>query len=281
MAESLNFDIMSDITQAVEALRIIRSYSDKDIIPELAEGIEKGVMYTQALWIKNASGVQVNFDGRSFKVNRITGQYVRSIQRGMIYPMQSNPYWGRIESTCPYAIAIEMGRKARSGQEVRAAMLKSPKAKTAKDGSRYITIAFRHGIPGSVTMKPMPKEIYEEAKKLKFTGMARIGGVLKSTRSGGSLHDTMQTGRRTKITTAERPFAPYTWKSGQYEGMKRMGQKGHTSYITFRRISSKTPADSQAWAQPEIKPRPIAQATARQATPMVLKLVRDSLLGQG
>jgi hypothetical protein len=158
------------------------------------------------------------------------------------------------------------------------AMLKSPKARTSKDGGKYLIIPMRHGTPGAVTMKPMPQEIYEEAKKLSSSKVARINGKLITNWKGG-LSSSIQFGRRSKINAEDRPYAPYTWKSSEYAGMKKMGNKGHTSYMTFRIVSSKTPPSSQAWAQPAVKPRPVAEASAKQSLPQVIRYVRDGILG--
>jgi len=261
-----------NVQDAVRSLRFLKGYSEEQMLQGLSDAVERSIMYVRGLWVRNASGTTVSFDGKNFKVNRITGQYVASIQNGLIYPMKGNPYWGRVESNCPYAIYIEAGRRARSGQEVRQKMLQSSKAKTAKDGSRYITIPFRHGTPGAVTMKAMPKDVYEKAKNLGRP--MRIGGNLIS---GGSLN-APQIGRRTKITTPDRPFAPYTWRAGKYQGMKKMGKSGHSQYITFRRISSKTVAGNESWAQPAVSPRPVAQASARQALPHILEEIKRGLL---
>jgi hypothetical protein len=275
-APSIRID--ADVSEVLSQMEFVRAYAADETIYGLAEGVERGTMHTQAVWVRNAAGNTVNFDGKTFRVSMITGEYVRSIQQGLIYPNRGNPYWGRIQSTSPHAIYIEMGRRVRSGPEVRAAMLASGKAKTAKDGSRYITIPFRHGTPGTVTMKPMPQSIYEEAKSLPRSKPGRIGGSLKSifkTKEGHTI-DPTQFGRRTKIQTSDRPFAPYTWKKGPYAGMTKQGKSGQTQYMTFRRISSKT--QGQAWAQPEIKPRPVAQASAAQALPEVQRLIMEGLM---
>jgi hypothetical protein len=158
-------------------------------------------------------------------------------------------------------------------------MLSGKNVKVSKDGHLYVIVPFRHGTPGSVTMKPMPQEIAKQAKKLtSSTSIGRVGGKLIT--NWGSRLNEPEHGRRSKISTPDRPFAPYTWKTGPYHGMVKTGGKGHTQYMTFRVVSSKTPADSQAWAQPAIAPRPVAEASARQAMPKILEFIRDAIMAE-
>jgi hypothetical protein len=170
-----------------------------------------------------------------------TGGYAHSIQAE--WPVGDDPMRGRVFSDAPYAAALEYGTGAR---DMKPALLRSPKAKVSAAGGRYLAVPFRHGTPGAVTMPAMPHEVYARAR--------RLG-------SGERLPD-IRTGWRTKLPGssgyrwapgAPRVTEPYTWRTGPYSGMQRRGRLGHSQYVTFRTVSSNSPAGS--WIYPGFAPR--------------------------
>lgn len=220
----------------------------------------------QRTWIEYASGATVSYSGGTFQVHSVSGEYVRSIQDGLRFPEDLT---GEVFSTSPYGAVIETGQPAR---DMKAQLLGSPKAKTGKDGKKYITIPFRHGTPGAVGMQAMPKNVYNQAKTL---GFSRRNNILKSWFTGqkytwgGKLGDSAQ-GQRSH--SGNHPGARYTWKSGMYSGMVRTGKSGHAQYMTFRRISENS--DPRSWQFPAVKPRPIREAVIENTREEAIELIR-------
>lgn len=221
----------------------------------------------QRTWIEYASGATVSYSGGSFVVHVVSGEYVRSIQEG--FKMDADQLSGEIVTTSKHGAIIEDGITA---YDMKQGLLNSQKAKVAKDGSRYITVPFRHGTPGAATIPSMPKHIYKEAKQL---GYSRRNGGLKgqsmgrSYTWGGSLKSSSE-GQRSKILPNGQR---YTWKAGQFSGMVRMGKQNHSQYFTFRRISTKS--DPNSWQYPGVPPRPIRAAVIENTREEVLQLIRN------
>lgn len=220
----------------------------------------------QRTWIEYASGVTVTYSGGTFTVNSVSGEYVRSIQNGLRFPEDLT---GEVFTTAPHAELIEEGQEPRDMKE---ALLASPKAKTGKDGKKWITIPFRHGVPGTQGMAAMPPNVYALANQL---GFSRKNGFLKRFFTGdtytwnGALKTSTQ-GQRSHSN--DHPGVGYTWKTGQFSGMVRMGKKNQTQYITFRRISENS--DKRSWRHPGVMPRPIREAVIENTREDVLALIR-------
>lgn len=112
---------------------------------------------------------------------------------------------------------------------------KSSKRTMLKDGSGwYMTIPFRHGTPsasGVATGSPMPSDIYSRARALK--GVTRLTGTEDD-------------------YPPQTSHAGYQHRSGIYEGMRRVTKEyakaKQSKYVTFRRVGSKSPANS--WMHP-------------------------------
>lgn len=220
----------------------------------------------QRTWIEYASGATVSYSGGTFRVQSVTGEYVRSIQDGIRFPEDLT---GEVFTTSPQASIIENGIKP---FDQKAGLLGSPKAKVGADGKKFITVPYRHGTPGTVGLPAMPKNVYQQAKKL---GFSRRNNVIKALFTGrkytwdGKLQETNQ-GQRSHV--GSHPGAGYTWKTGQYSGMVKMGKAGHSQYMTFRRISENS--DPKSWRHPGVKPRPIREAVIENTRDDVLTLIR-------
>lgn len=232
----------------------------------------------QRTWIDYASGQDVTYSGGTFRINRVTGAYVRSIQDGIRFP---GDLVGEVFSTSEHGRAIETGSPAR---DMKASMLSSPKAKTGKDGKKYITVGFRHGTPGSTTMQAMPANVHSAVKNMAYSrrnDALQSGGSESFTWGGRYKGDA--TGQRSHISPhpgGGKLQAPghtgggggYTWKSGLHQGMVRMGKPGHSQYMTFRRISENS--DPRSWQRPASPPRPIREAVVENTRETVLALIR-------
>lgn len=234
-------------------------------LPYTTEAIRESTNLIQRTWIAYAQGAQVTYSGGTFRINTVTGQYVRSIQEGLRFP---DDMTGEVVSTSPHGERIEDGQRA---WDMKPKLLASPKAKTNKDGKRYITVAFRHGAPGTKTMPAMPQSVYNQAKKLGYSRRNGnvLGGIVKY--SWGDKMGANAQGQRSH--TGDHPGAGYTWKTGLYTGMVRGGQPGHSQYLTFRRLSENS--DSKAWMHPAVKPRPVREAVMENTRDEILQLVRN------
>jgi len=250
-------------------------------LPYTREAVRAAVYdVVQRTWIQYASGVTVTYSGGTFRINVVTGEYIRSIQEGVRF---LDDLTGEVFTTSPHGRLIEEGQPAR---DLKPALLGSPKAKTGKKGQKYITVPFRHGTPGTVGLNPMPEHIYAQASQL---GYSRKNGLLKQTAKkvasvfkgkaakkktykytwGGRLGQSDE-GRRSHI--GDHPGAGYTWKTGLYSGMVRMGKPKHTEYLTFRRVSERS--DPRSWQHPGVEPRPIREAVVENTREEVLQLIR-------
>lgn len=248
---------------------VIKSVEDasQGKLPYTREAVRSALTdVIQRTWIEYASGSTVSYSGGTFTVHVVSGEYVRSIQEGL---RMEDDLTGEIFTTSPHGAIIEDGVK---GYDMKQKMLNSPNAKVAKDGSRYITVPFRHGTPNAKTMPAMPKAVYKDAKQL---GYSRRNNALTAQSTGreytwgGRLKNTSE-GQRSKILPNGRN---YTWKNGLFSGMVRMGKQSHSQYMTFRRISSKS--DPNSWQYPDVPPRPIRQAVIENTREEVLQLIRN------
>lgn len=244
-------------------------------LPNLTKAVEQSTMVVQQIWQAYAMGTTVSYSGGTFTIHSTTGEYARSIQRQVPYRGKLS---GLVYSTSKVAELIEKGF---GPFDMKDGLLKSPKARVSKtlgkDGkpSRYITIPFRHNVPGAgATGASMPQNIYNQASKMDFssiTGRDPWGNFTYSW--GGRLAATPQ-GQKTKPKVGGMT-APYQWTTGPYSGMVRMqdtatGRSG--GYLTFRRVS--TNSDPNSWYHPGMKPKPVTQAVIENAEPSVLQMLR-------
>ncbi|MGB9660652.1 MAG: hypothetical protein ACPL5F_01370 [Moorellaceae bacterium] len=201
----------------------------------LKEAVARSTKLIEATWKQNGMAIAK------------TGNYARSIIS--VYPADDEGFAGTVINTAPYAAALEFGRPP---FDMKPYLLASKKARLGRYGSKYLRVPFRHGIPEAVTLPPMPKEIYQEVRR-----KGRIGERLE--------------GWRSKLT----PKGPYTWTTGPYSGMQRLGRERHSQYMTFRTVSDRSPASS--WWHPGIKARRIAERTVEQVVPQIERLLAEAV----
>lgn len=259
--------ISADVPSLDNVLRAVERAGQGNL-PYTSEAVHSALVDTiQRTWIEYASGVTVTYSGGTFHVNTVSGEYVRSIQEGL---RMLNNLTGEVLTTSGHGSLIEEGIRPYDQKE---AMLNSPKAKVGKNGSIYMTVPFRHGVPGTVTMPSMPKHIYDSAKTL---GYSRKNNFLtamltgKKYAWGGRLQESSE-GQRSHINP--HPGKGYTWKTGLFSGMVKTGKAGHSQYLTFRRVSSNS--DPASWQYPGVKPRPIREAVVENTREEVLQLIRS------
>jgi len=259
--------ISADLPNLDNVLKAVERAGNGEL-PYTSEAVRSALVDTiQRTWIEYASGAEVTYSGGVFHVSVVTGEYVRSIQEGL---RMLGSLTGEILTTSSHGRIIEDGIKPFNQKDK---LLSSPKAKVSKSGSRYLTVPFRHGVPGTTTMQSMPQHIYDSAKNLGYSRknnflVAALTG--KKYSWGGRLQSTSE-GQRSHV--APHPGKGYTWKTGLYSGMAKMGKTNHSQYMTFRRVS--TNSDPASWQFPGVKPRPIREAVVENTREEILQLIRS------
>jgi hypothetical protein len=148
----------------------------------------------------------------------------------------------RLENPESYAEAIEKGTRERDLKEMLAT---APKARRAKDGSLYLIIPMRHGTQeNSVGLKPMPQTVYAMAKSLQRSSVT--GHRMEMSATGFMVQrNTYNWGN--KLTQKALQESGHSFKDqNRFQGMYKFGNVGHSSYMTFRVLSSK----STGWVLP-------------------------------
>lgn len=156
--------------------------------------------------------------------------------------------------------------------DLRSTVLKSPHAHVSKDGSKYLAIPFRHGVPGSGGRNvgnPMPKPIHNVARHLAASQTTSALRELTGSRRdfGGRLG--LHSSHMNKKAHAILESKEKDWHSTSiYTGMiRKVSSYGKTakgkvtiqsSYQTFRTISSKVRNAPEHWQHPGIQARQLA-----------------------
>lgn len=233
-----------------------------DKMKRVAEAVDRVANRVLREWVRFAHG-KVEVGGR--RLTRTTGAYAHSIQ---VRPLDDNPrsIGRRVFSDSPYAQIIELGAPRRDQKE---ALKTSLMVRVSSKGKRYLIIPFRHGTPGTSTMRPMPEDVHEIVKNHKGSGVlvhaARPSGQIPEIQQAairrglpsGMYHTmgrslVMVPGRWYKWGDRAPEFAHHKLKkehkTDPYAGMVRMehDQPGsrHSEYVTFRTMSEDSPADS-------------------------------------
>lgn len=193
------------------------------------------------------------------------------------------------------------------GGNMRAWMLKSPKAKGMKDGGKYLVVPFRHGVPstkGRNVGSVMPKEIYAAAKKLAptFTSVmeptSHTGRLRSQTTWGGRLTpDLARTGAnrgglgalelsprarqqvREKLNELKSPWHTTSIWTGMIRNEAQYEKVKQSSYTTFRTISSRQ-RDPRSWMHPGITARHFATRVQDKISGILAKVMMQLLRGK-
>ena len=130
-----------------------------------------------------------------------------------------------------------------SAFDMKDGLLNGPNAKVSKDGSRYNTVPYKHGTPGSLPENfsggIMPKEIHKIVKKKKPMVPLKFGELPAPFDE-----------RRVKELPMDK--GTYQHKNPIHEGIrKQKDSAGNISYESFRRVSDNS--DENAWLHPGIE----------------------------
>lgn len=154
------------------------------------------------------------------------------------------------------SIIIEKGMKS---FDMKKGLLSGKKVKTSPTGVKYVTVPFEQKTPSAMS-KQMPKEVYSQAKKLGY------GKSLKDMTVKGF-------GKLSKIGRKSNLKNKTTHKSGKYEGLTKVGRKGHAQYFTFRRVTE----NSDGWIHPGFKATPVFPNVVETTQRTLKMLLQDNL----
>jgi hypothetical protein len=226
------------------------------------EAVRTATEVIQRYWLEAISGRTVTWGGGAFKVNVVSGAYLRSVAEGLRYPANGDALTGEVVSLSPHGEIVENGIKP---FDMKQTHLNGPKSQVGKDGKRYVTIPFRHNVPGSTAIgNAMPKEVYAKAMQL---AVSRRNGLLVHWFSAKKY----EWGDRLSENDSGVKQRPH-WTTSKYTSMVKMAGRPHTQYLTFRRISENSKPES--WRHPGVAPRPVTQAVEEMARDEVIQLIR-------
>lgn len=237
-----------------EVSKIIQALSSNEL-PWTEKAVEESTNIIQRTWIDFASGVTVSYSGGTFRVRSVSGEYRRSIIDGIVYPVFGDKLTGEVTSLSPHGRFVEYGIRP---YDMKQTHLSGSKVKISKKGTKYVTIPFRHNVPGQNAIgDAMPDQVYQQAKQMMYSrryddGSYSWGDRLPSSLGGAN----------------EKPH----WTTGKYTGMVKMGQPGHSQYLTFRRLSENS--KPEAWRHPGTDPRPVTEAVSEKVKDQVISLIR-------
>lgn len=183
----------------------------------------QGAIQTSLSVIKDKWQYEAQSKLNSTRTAYLLGLDFDSIQ----YPYEGDLFSGAVVLMGKFPNMLEKGFPS---YDMKKGFSASPKAHSKKGGGWYLTIPIRHGTPDTFMWgKPMPKDIYSEAKKLGH-------------------------GQRLSIKGGEgQSWSGYQHKHNIYDGLTRIVKeysKGtkQSQYYTFRRVSDKS--DPMSWMHP-------------------------------
>lgn len=177
---------------------------------------------------------EVNSTLKSTRQEYIKGMYTER-------PDENTIVMGVTARQSQLAVDLELGK---SSFDMKEGFSKSSKKTITKKGNWYITVPFRHAVPGSVGesgifSSVMPEEVYSIAKKqTKPIQLNQLSPALQIK------------GIRPAFNLGNRSIPAYKRKSVLYEGLVRNvdTRENRGTYTTFRRVSSKS--DPSSWWHP-------------------------------
>lgn len=179
--------------------------------------------------------------------------YLQGLQFDSVqYPYKNN-WTGVVQLTGKLPNMIETGTPA---FDIKIGLGNSPRKTNKPGGGWYITVPMRHSTPNSYLYgKPMPKDIYNMAKKLGNRQSLSIKGQ----------GDVSWTGYQRKYNT--------------YDGLTRIikdyGKVKQSQYYTFRRVSDKS--DPKSWWHSGFKGIKIAKNLETFSTQTFTDMIKASI----
>jgi hypothetical protein len=192
----------------------------------LQGAVAEAAEYVKAEW-QNAAA-----DAFSFP----SGNYADSIYVTALGPTSYEVICG-----APYASALDTGFKSFDMRS----KIRTGKYKVTAKGVAYRIVPFRHGTPGTVTMPPMPKVVFDAVKNnteipVEFAGkdLSNYQGMVRTSELG---------------------------KTGQVFQQASGRKARHTQYFTFRTLSE----TGEGWQHPGVEPFDLVEKTRQKVEPVI------------
>ena len=253
--------IRADLPDLDRILRELDRMEQGDL-PWTQKAVEESTNIIQRTWLDYISGATVTYSGGTFRVRTITGEYRRSIVEGVSYPALGDKLTGEVTSLSSHGRFVEDGIRP---YDMKQTHLSGPKVKISQKGHKYITVPFRHNVPGQTAIADaMPEQVYEYAKRMMYS---RRNNLLQTWWTGKKY----TWGGRVPASLGGDKEKPH-WTTGRYTGMVRMGQPRHSQYLTFRRLSENS--KPEAWQYPGTEPRPVTEAVKENTKDQIIQLIR-------
>jgi hypothetical protein len=189
----------------------------------------------------------------------------RQIYRSSIVVGEQGPFTGYVMLVNQLPNMIESGA---APFDMKVGFSQSSKRKSSKGGGWYLTVPFRMATPGSLGESEafssvMPQTVYA-AVKSKQTQQTALGGTTQQGRglSASEIPSDYQIPKsRAMIQAQDKVFEEYKHKHSIYEGLRK-GSKTYQSatqgqYVTFRRVSSNS--DANSWINKGLQARNLAE----------------------
>jgi len=233
--------------------------------PNLVKSIKHAANMVQKEWILklNASSAKAGWKRR----------YAEAIN----IESSNNPLSATVSAEGRYVAFVEKGIARR---DMKPALLSGPKARQGKNGP-YNIIFFRKGVPTTQTMPTMPKNVYQSMRELNSVNPSlsyRTIGIGAPMRMKGDSAD-IRTQKVRASSLLKRIHSKGTPKLeseedvGEFEGLMKMGAKGHSQYGTFRVVSKK----SKGWIYPGVPKVSVFEPMANSVTPKVKEILQQGL----
>jgi hypothetical protein len=203
---------------------LVQQYSlSRDQVDTMLDNVVKGIT------ARYAQTLEVTVQNSLHSTRQIFCNSIKVIDTGRLMGQVMIDYSNKL---------VEKLEEGSAPFDMKSSLLSSPKAKVSKNGTRYITVPFRQGVPGTIGDSTafsgtMPEDVYAVAKKMQSKQSLSFNDLPK---------DYQQLKSREKIESGDTLFEKYVHKSPIYQGLTKTTDTvtNQNSYHTFRRISEKS-----------------------------------------
>ena len=244
------YEISVDLAPLAKALAVVGEQTSMRVSQAVATTARAG----QILWqdeIMKANGLRTEEKQ----------EYAQSVLAKSVDGTGANSFEAIIWSDYKYAEEIDSGRPARDLKQM---LNTSTKVKISAKGTRYLSIPFRHGTPGT-NINPMSQDVYEQAESLQ-------GSTITDTKLRLSRLDAYDINSHQPFKV---PQNVYQW-GGRLGNMPNKNQSGmvrfdtstgnakSSVYLTFRTMSE----NSTGWIVPATPGLYIVQNVVNKLKPL-------------
>jgi len=117
-------------------------------------------------------------------------------------------------------------------------------------------VFMQKGTPGAQHIAPMPEEVHRMVSKIDFNSSLNQIGTFGMTSEQIS-----------KMKNRK-------WKTGLYEGLTKVGRKGHEGYGTFRVVTQ----NSKGWMFPGVPASPVFKTMAATMGPRIKSILHEGIM---